>query len=745
MAQTNCTGQDTQELHILANAAQSVDFNFDKAWPILDEAYERLAHLRSLKTDRAFSKDNRKKLVDAINSLHAILLAPSPILNTTPDLYKGEFKERLISLTGQYVEFSINAAPRKFDAEKENYLLMIEDKLIKPIRGQPSLWGHHSLQITRYVTEWLSALDTTRAYMSRVGVPSAPKDAPGAVVLFNKENPSVQQSLQPAGPSIPQRVQFSGPENLGHSPNFPRPNLSQLPLRPSDNSATQQQAVQTTPQGHTAPLKLRAQIPNVGDPITTVRPTPIRPSTRPSMQPNVSEQAWAVPKPPAPLVFQPSRPTPAVNRPPRPAEPDPRPEITRHPAYLPEMTAIYGEVPPLTKIESDSGEEEEMDDQFSTPPKRPLSTSLDDIFTPKRQRTENGVQFMESDREIKDRVDGLSERRGMRRTLSRQEMYYEIAKEQEKDTRFLRENHPNTSAGDIAPTPILNNDEEDVVMLPARAPIRRTKSRADEELEEELTPAIREMMTPVPREGSPDRELWQRRPPSTITEVLSPTIPRPMPSHIRQQHPPSQMQLMFLPPGSNALGAKSPEAAEQFRDLQRPFAHSPSVEAVEKPVEKQRRMLPMPKGANEMPALMAMHDRMNNSRPLQERDFYLLKRIDLIGRASEWTKPGRDGLIRLGRYFYLAKEEIDETSEYLHYLTGHEVVRPKTMIRLTCRPKNGEQPGENYHAWPDHANVFLNSKSLLTSMVNRSYFSLTLEHPPVHCSRRIEDNESNQS
>jgi hypothetical protein len=706
----------SEDLQILANVAQSVDFDFDKAWPSLDEATERLEFLRSLKHDRGFSKENRKKLIDAINSLHAILLAPSPILNNTPDLFKPEFKDRLLALTGQYIQFSVDAAPRKYDAEKEGFLLMVEDKLIKPIRGQPSLWGHHSLQITRYISEWDAALTTTRVAMSRADIPSAPVIGPAVAWTGNRSivQPAPTHTAIQSHPneaqrfnSVAPRVNYQFPQQgIREDMRFMPPAGNNVSNRQSDT--TQLQEISGFPQsGQDQSVRLY--------PLATHRPTPIHPGSRPL---NSQGGAWEKPSQPVQPVFPPNISQNVENGPPRQAPPDPRPEISRHPAYLPEMTKIYGEIPPPIKTEIES-DDEFMEGFSSTPPKRPLSVDPDDPFSPKRQRTETGVHFMESDRDFKDRLDGLSKKRSIRRSLSRQEMYHEIAKEHDNDNRFLAENTPRGQENETAPTPILTNEDE-VIILPRRAPIQRSKSRADEELEEELTPAIREMMTPIPREGSPDRDLWKLRPASVSTAAVSPTVQKPLPSHIRQPNAPIQMQLTFLPPGNNALGAKSPEFTEHApKDVRLRFEHSPSAETVGLPTEKRREMLPMPKSANEMPGLMAIHDRMNKLRPIQQRDFYLLKRMELIANGSEWTKRARDGMIRLGRYFYLGPEEIDEASEYLHYLTGHEVIRPKTMIRLTCRPRNGEQPGENNHAWPDHTMVFLNGKSLITSMVQQ--------------------------
>jgi hypothetical protein len=118
-----------------------------------------------------------------------------------------------------------------------------------------------------------------------------------------------------------------------------------------------------------------------------------------------------------------------------------------------------------------------------------------------------------------------------------------------------------------------------------------------------------------------------------------------------------------------------------------------------------------------MPEIMNTHDRINRERHVEAREFYVHKRTVTIAKGSEWSKPCRDGTIRLGRYFSLTQEEVDEIKEYLRFITGRETLRPKTMIRLTCRPRNGGPHGPTNHGWPENTIVFLNGKCLLTSMV----------------------------
>jgi hypothetical protein len=190
------------------------------------------------------------------------------------------------------------------------------------------------------------------------------------------------------------------------------------------------------------------------------------------------------------------------------------------------------------------------------------------------------------------------------------------------------------------------------------------------------------------------------------------------------------MQVALLPPGGNALGARSPELFVETRSpTSEPkvftLEHSPPVDSVEVKLCVKREMLPMPSSAAEMPGVMAIHERNNEARPVEARDFYVHKRTIIIAKGNEWAKPCKDGTIRLGRYFSLSQEEVEETKEYLRYIAGYEANRPKTMIRLTCRPRNGEASGQSKHAWPDSTMVFLNGKCLLTTLVPINSMKLT--------------------
>jgi hypothetical protein len=130
-------------------------------------------------------------------------------------------------------------------------------------------------------------------------------------------------------------------------------------------------------------------------------------------------------------------------------------------------------------------------------------------------------------------------------------------------------------------------------------------------------------------------------------------------------------------------------------------------------------LLPLPTNASDMPRIMNLHDQYNNSRQVQAREFYIHKRTATVAKGSEWTRTGRDGTIRLARYFSLTQEEVDEAKEYVRFITGHESIRPKSMIRLTCRQRNGVPNVQSPHAWPDNAMVFLNGKCLPTTRVSQ--------------------------
>jgi hypothetical protein len=398
--------------------------------------------------------------------------------------------------------------------------------------------------------------------------------------------------------------------------------------------------------------------------------------------------------------------------------------IPRHPAYSPEMAEIHGTPLPVVKIEDEDYDSDDDDDDLvlsSSPMKRPISVNSNDNVNLKRKRTENGVQHVQATPSDGNNLN--TDDTEIPRPLSRQEiMYQAVAKEHEEDARFLADNaEPELDQyeNEMASTPVLNDTAAPV----PRRGLRRSMSRSDIAVVEDLTPAIREMMSPAPRESSPDRERWRTSsPPLRQTSVVR---REGAPSHIRSigGQPRSQLAVMppVLPPGGNALGASSPEYSGELPagiNFSVPrLEHSPAVEDFEFRAPLQRQILPLPTSSTEMPALMAMHDRYNRSRHVETQEFYIHKRTVAIAKGNESTKTCKDGTIRLGRYFSLTQEEIEETKEYMRFLCAHEASRPKTMIRLTCRPLNGEPSSQSDHAWPDNTMVFLNGKCLLTTMV----------------------------
>ena len=717
------------DLNTLANVAQSVDFNFEQAWPKLDQASERLASLRTLQTDHGLSKEDQKQLIHAVNSFHVLLFTPSSILDNTPDLYKDEFKNRATALTGAYLQFCLDVAPEKDEAEKDQYLQMLLDKLIKPIREQPSLWGPHSLQITRPVANW----EELRKAVPRAGLPNPhsaangsndpgnfgpPPIAPGfSQSEYSHQYPPPQfRNVPPrhgyphrqyyqanqANHTVPPGYPYAANGELSHPPNHPTPNVFEA----------QQPYLSTQPDLYPTPAYPQYMpAPNqMPPPIHTHRPTPMT-SKNPAQDQGTpyagppqdvdthmqtSNDTYSV----SPLLHRPrpvnlatasrnnkfSRPT--QNR--QMQEPvNPMVNIRRHPSYAPEMQEIHGEISSTVNPEDDHDNEVNPLNVLRTPPKRPMSVGSNEDLASKRKRTDNGMERVQ-----------------VNRPLSREEIRYQaVAQEQEEDARLLT-NEEETTVDDNV-TPVLVDGD---VPLPRR-PMRRSMSRADIAVVEHLTPALRELMSPDPREERPDRERWETNSPPPQGQQI---VPRPhnIPSHIRSVNAASGSPVTFLPPGRNALGVRSPEYVPELPH--RPLEHSRPAEFFNaRP--RHRQMLPIPTSAAEMPEIMNIHDKFNRERHVEAREFYIHKRTVVIAKGSEWSKLSRDGTIRLGRYFSLTQEEVDETKEYLRFITGHETLRPKTMIRLTCHPRN--RTGHTIHAWPENSIIFLNGKCLLTSMV----------------------------
>jgi len=114
---------------------------------------------------------------------------------------------------------------------------------------------------------------------------------------------------------------------------------------------------------------------------------------------------------------------------------------------------------------------------------------------------------------------------------------------------------------------------------------------------------------------------------------------------------------------------------------------------------------------------MRRHDERNSVHPIERRDFYFHKKTITVAEGGEHSRVSPDGRIRLIRYFSISEQELDEIREHFQFLTDGETSGPMTMARLMCHPRNDDAPGENNHAWPKHATVFLNGKFLLTNTV----------------------------
>ena len=349
------------------------------------------------------------------------------------------------------------------------------------------------------------------------------------------------------------------------------------------------------------------------------------------------------------------------------------------------------------------GYHDDSNNRLRNIPKRPMSAcSNEDLTVVKRKRTETGTQLVQAN-------GGKPGVTPINRPLSREEVRYQaVAREHEEDARFLEDERTSENMGTtISRTPILVDDD---VELPPRR-LGRSLSRAEIAVDEQLTTAIRGLMSPIPRDRSPDRGRWRTASPLSQNQQID-SHPRSIASHIRTVN---QIQVQFLPPGGNALGARSPE--HRNGPPPRPLEHSPptgllDIRRTDHP------MLAIPTSASEMSVIMTAHDQSNAARPVEARDFYIHKRTTIIAQGNEWARPCGDGTIRLSRYFELSQEEVDGSKEYLRHITGQETLLPKTMIRLTCRARNGPNGAlKHQHAWPENTMVFLNGKCLLTSMV----------------------------
>jgi len=757
-------GKESDDLTTLANAAQSVDFNWEKAWPKLDQATERLEQLKSLKTKGGLSKENRRQLLTAANELHTMLVAPSSILDNTPDLYKDEFKNRATALTNAYLLFSLDVAP-KDNTEKATYLQMLLEKLVKPIREQPSLWGPHSLQITTAAAKWEELQKTVRSSQLNNFNESAPSKtdnesgrlgqsgirSSGPLPYYNRQDhPYVPQYMYPhPGPYPPSTFIVQAGPIYGHS-NQPYGSWN-TPSEPFETRPLAQPDTIQYSEGqytyHTAFPQQRV-LPSAHDDIPPGSSnSPVTP-TKYFQNQNISNtspppfsDAMEIATPQSLLPLRRPKPVPLSIRGRTDFSTTERQhlkdaanlltEIPRHPAYSSEMRAVHGYAPVAIMEPEEDGEDEPV--QLLSPPKRPISADSNKNSIWKRKRTELGVQHILSDGGVPG-PSSTAEIERLDRPRSRQEILYQaIAEEQKEDEKFLADNshhHAEDYENAIAPTPILTDNQ---TQFPRRQ-MKRSLSRNDIAVVEDLTPGFRELMSPVPRERSPDRERWRAGSPIPIQQSV-PLQEKVVPSHIRSITRPNRQQVALLPPGGNALGARSPELCINASPLEtdtRVFMleHSPPVDIADVMVNIKREIVPMPSGATDMPGLMSIHERTNVLKPVEAREFYVHKRTFIIAKGNERTTPCKDGTIRLGRYFSLSQEEVSETRDYLRHITGSETNRPKTMMRLTCRPRNGEPPGQSVHTWPDNTMVFLNGKCLLTTSV--AAFRIVIDPSTYH-------------
>ena len=405
---------DSEDLNTLANAAQSVDFNWEKAWPKLDHATDRLEHIKTLRTDRGLSKENRKQLVTAVNSLHTLLVAPSSILDNTPDLYKDEFKNRATALTTAYLQFSLDVVPKKDDAEKVSYLQMLLDKLIKPIREQPSLWGPHSLQITTAASRWdevrksvksdktddlnPSAISTDE--MKTATVPQPIYHPPGPQPHYHQQNhPYIPDAPHPMYPPHGYHPANYGMVPAGHNYGYPNqaypawippttpfdPRAPRAPISYPAQYPGEQHAYHNSISQRYVPPEVERT--NASAPAPH-RPSPLTP-TKQFQHEGISETSQS---PVSDVMDITTNQSPLPLRRPKPSTPSARAaahprtdpsqhlndaakvlaDIRRHPAYSPEMCEVHGYIPTIVKVEVEESDEDEPLQLLSPPALRKL-------------------------------------------------------------------------------------------------------------------------------------------------------------------------------------------------------------------------------------------------------------------------------------------------------------------------------------------------------------------------------------
>jgi hypothetical protein len=752
------------DLNTLANAAKDAGFDYEKAWPTLDEAGQRLAEIRTLVKNRVLNKTNRTLLANAIDALHKLLIDPSSLLADTPDMFQNEFRKRAMTLTTQYLEFSLDVLP-KTGPEKDQYLDMLLDKLINPVRGQPNLWGQYSLLMTESVKRFENLrMSVTRPQDRTEPEPTIPQDR-------TEPEPTLPQDRRGPEPTLPQDRR--GPEpTLPQDRRGPEPTIPPIPLYPGYHPQfpPQSQNVQPGypphpqyyPPTYDRPLYLPGNEQPQGR--TDYRfsrefyvPQPYQKSGpqqqyRPPPSGLGGLQSTTVlnkPVPPARALLPVYRPTPRPFKTPFSNEEDAEERrlmalarrelrgIRRHPAR---------QMQTRTEVDNDNFSEsekvrrnEDMDVEITNEsPKRPLSVGSNEDLALKRKRTDEGIQPVTH-----------------KRSLSREQSYQEVAKQHAADEQYLSkgavqlEEHqhnpsPNQHNPNPAPTPIQTDDDR--MTLP-RGPPLRTRSRAQVGLEEILTPRLerllspdptRHMSAPPPRERSPDRDGWRRNHHLVVHRDIASTPPEPRgPFHISNR-------VSVIPPGGNALGARSPELLPHEQAERPAFEHIRPLEGydevkaiVPRPVlripanasETQRLFL----NASNMPRFMTQHDKIYQRRHVQRREFYVHTRTALIAKASSLSHKHEDGRITFGRYFNLTREELYEIHQYVKFMGGQESTGPRTMIRLVFRETNGENRDPFKHSWPENSTVILNGRYLMTSMVrNISFSRLTVAHSSLH-------------
>ena len=735
-------------LNTLADAAQDASFDFERAWPTLDEANQRLERLLSLLNNRGLNKTNRTELVNAIDAFHKLLLEPSSIVANMPELYKNEFKKRAMTLTTHYLQFSLDVVPKN-EPEKDQYLDMLEDKLINPVREQPSLWGRHSLVITDSVKRFDKLRMSVTHPQDREPEPTIPQDRrePEPTIPQDRRGPEPTIPPLPMYPNYHHQYPHPHSQNVqhGYSPypqHYPPPSETrqgQPPFPPGNEQLQGRLSATSHDYYHyqTSGLQLNQYHPppsGLGDIQST--PVPDKPFLPVDALPPVHR--------PTPIpVRSPFRNEIGAEK--RKRLMDRAKEQMRgarqHPARQTQSHTEVDNDDFSLKSEKVRDNEDIDVDITNDSPKRPLSVGSNEDLALKRKRTDEGIQPVTH-----------------ARLPSREQSYQEVAKRHVEDEQYLSKDAAQLEGHDpLAPTPIQTDDDFN---LP-RGPPARTRSRGQYGLEEILTPSLNRMMSPnslrqgsapPPRERSPERSQWSRNnhlrghrdiastPPEALKAYSQTVVKFRPPSRGIQSHISTRVSTTVIPPGGNALGARSPELVYDEKAERPAFEHIRPLEEyddvkaiVKRPVLRlpaiASQTLRLPLNASNMPRFMMEHDEINQTLHVERRDFYVHTRTALIAKASKLFHISADGTISFARFFNLTREELDEIHEYVRFMDGQETKGPRTMIRLVFRERDGEGRDLFNHSWPQNTTVILNGKNLMTSMVrNISLSSLTVAH-----------------